>query len=384
METIRQRCPQCQATLELPASAMGRTARCPACQHTFPVTPASTEPAPTVTGEESPERDPSAAPPFSSPQSTAAGQPPTARDAGGAEPRPTYPSDPYAPSNPYAMTPGMAAADMAPVRKQGDLVIQRASIDDIISKTTSIFTARWQPLVLGGLIAFAFAFAAGMVIGVASFFILGQGPEVALIVNSALQLAVGFMTYYFNLGLIRIGLAVSRGEEASPTQVFAPLETYARALVPILPLVLIGASPQLVMFAIGENADPAFGPGVWVGLVPLVATIGASLISGLILLVTWPFLYLAADHRASNFGALALGFRIATTNLVNSFLFGLIAIVLSVGAGCTCGFAAIVTQPVLMLLGAVGYLAMTGQEIRDPNQTPTPVPNYTYTPGGQG
>lgn len=368
MDTINQQCPQCQAMLELPASAAGRLAKCPACQQTFRVPAADAAGASGGTYPNSPSPSNFGVPPTSAADSS--GNPFTSEASGGATS-----------SNPYAVNKNLAAVDTFHTVK-GDLLIVRAKIDAIVSTAIEIFSARWQPLVLGGLIVFGLTFAMGLVLGGIGFAMAlaqqGGGGAVGLPkpINFALQVGVGFLSWYVFCGLIRIGLLVARGAQASPMDVFYSPAPYLKLMIIFLPMILIGATPTL--FAPDFNAQ---GPGDFDDVFLSVGiSLGVGLLQALLLLVIWPTIYVVMDGRASGLQALSIGTQIGTSNLLNSFLLAIVTMILGLAAVMTCGFGAIVTQPCLALVGTVAYLMMTSQPVVNPKSTPNIMPNYNYMP----
>ncbi len=371
MDTVRQACPQCRSTLELPASAVGRMARCPACQHTFRVE-ATFANAPFTQGLPSDTLPNPANSPVVPGPPNPSGQSPWVNAGGSSNPYDT--SQPAISNNPYAMTSGMAvAAAAAPVGK-GDIVIRRASVDRITSLATALFAARWQPLVLAGLIVLAFSFGLGIIAAVVGAVAEIQDATAAVLTGFATQILIGFVSYYFNMGMIRVALSVARGEHASPTQVFAPPTVVLRIIVPLFLLTLIAASSQFGRFAI-QNPGDMQGVVVMLGAAAVV-----GLLQMLVLWLIWPMFFLAADDRSGGFQALSTGFRISSANLLNGFLLGILAMLLGVLGVVTCGLGVLITQPILMLVATIAYLEMTSQPVQDPNASPAISPNYSYSP----
>lgn len=353
METIRRSCPECRATLELPQSAVGRMARCPACHATFRVggdAPADVTPTAPSKDPAGNEEDPAGNDPFSAPLQ--------------------WPSED--PQNPYAVNPAVAAAAVEPVPK-AEIVIRTASIDEIVSAATAIFSHRWQPLVIAGLILFGFSFAIGLGAGIVSALGQAMDPLATAAIAFVSQCLIGFVSYYLTIGVMTVALAVARGRDVTATEVFVSPAVFGRVLLPVTFLVLLGAVSQLVAVLLAGEAESLEGV-----LASVAVSMVTALITALLLLLIWPLFYVACDGRASNLSAVALGFRIAVRNIITSLFLVVIALVLGIAALATCGFGTILTQPILLLLGAVGYLQMTSQPIYNPNQQPVASPAYPY------
>jgi hypothetical protein len=281
---------------------------------------------------------------------------------------------PAASNNPYAMSSGMAV-DAPQELPQGELVIQRAAIDRIVSLAVEIFGVRWQPLVLAGVITFGASFVLQLLASGATMVAAINDPIALVIVGMIAQFLIVFVSYYFNLGLMRISLEVSRGQLSSPTHLFVAPGLLAKVFAPVFLLTCTSASTQLGILFLEQGNDDFSGVLMMLGLGGIVGLINIA-----ILFFIWPMFYLAVDNRGSNFGAMKLATRIVSANLVNTFLLGLISVVLGIAGALTCGIGVVVTQPLMMLVGCVAYLMMTGQPIYDPKGTAPIAPSYTYTP----
>lgn len=362
MENFRQACPQCQATLELPLSAIGRNARCPACQHTFQ-----------VTGPQN-AAGPQAAPVTPNPDSLTPGSARPDGTSDSANPFGDLAARPPAKStadNPYAAPVTTGYQEAVP---RGELNLQRVRMDYVLSNGWEIFCARWQPLVLAGLLYFVFSIGVGFAIGIAAAVAGMQNPQQLMLITVALGTALAFVTYYLQLGIQRLSIRVSRGEQTEFQNAFATPAQFFRLLPLLLVLIAIGVGTQLVVQNLQaqiENGD--------VEPVMMFAGVGIQLVGGIItaivLLFTWPIMYLIADDRPN---AYATGFSIATQNLLVGFLiWWILQFLLQIAAMFSCGLGMIVTQPMLLLFGAVAYLGASGQRISSPSYTPLPQSDYS-------
>lgn len=272
--------------------------------------------------------------------------------------------------NPYAVHSGMATAAMEPTT-HGELLIRTPGIDAIVSAATSIFTNRWQPLVIGGLIIFGYNILTA---------ILGQiipavggmaGEEVAIGASVLMQCVSSLIGFYLTCGLIRIALSVARNAPTPVSVMFPNPGLFGRViltmLIPILGLLALGAIlggvGAAIYFATGQDDAAGIGVAVIAGLL-----LGAVYLAMLFLL--WPAVYLACDDRGFGMSAIRTGFAIGISNKLNSFLFMLINMVLGLIGVLTCCVGQIATTPATFLVAAVGYLMMTSQPVSDPSQPP--------------
>lgn len=253
-----------------------------------------------------------------------------------------------------------AATDAVP---SGEIVIRKANIDDVVSASLAIFSRRWSPLIIAGLILFGFSFAIGMLSWGANM--LGEANqwlsvEVLVLLS---HLVIGFASYYLTIGVMTVALGVARGKDVTASHMFVSPAVFGRVLLPVVALVLFGAVSQAIAMQLvgaAETFEELFAS--------LALNAASSLLISLLLLFIWPCFYVACDGHASNLAAVALGFRIGVHNIATSLFLVVIALVLGFASLITCGLGVIVTQPVLLLLGAVAYLQMTGQPVSDPNQ----------------
>jgi uncharacterized membrane protein len=266
----------------------------------------------------------------------------------------------------------MAAANANVEVERGEIIIRTASIDRIVSASTAIFSARWQPLVLSGLIYFGFAIVSGMIAFGVGMAVELNAPDVGPFIQAGFAFLSNIVTWYLTLGLMKVGLMVARGQETSPANIFISANAYFRLILPILVLCGISAIPNLIPLMMEAFQDEFTG-----AMATLIGFSVVGLLTGLAIWTIWPMFYLAVDNRAENGSAISLGFQIGTQNLLNGFLMGLISIALGIASAVTCGLGSIVTSPLMMLIGAVAYLLMTSQPVSDPNTMPYQPPNYS-------
>lgn len=247
--------------------------------------------------------------------------------------------------------------------------VRTASIDQIISTSFNIFSARWQPLVLSGLVYFVVVILVVILNVAATAFVQASGIELGPLLLFVAGTAVSVFSWYFRLGLIKVALFVARGQETGPSQMFLGLNTFGRLLILIFALAIIDSLPNLFSLFMGPPEED-----VRAAMATMIGASFVGLLKFLLLWPIWPIFFLVVDGRSEEGGGLGLAFKIGTRNLLNAFLMGLFFMVLGIAATCTCLLGNIVTQPLTMLIGAVGYLMMTSQPISDPNQMQYTVP----------
>lgn len=285
--------------------------------------------------------------------------------------------------NPYAVGAGMAAASAEPL-EHGELRIGTPNIDSIVSTATAIFTNRWQPLVIGGVIVLAYNIVAWIVGQILPFLgpVIGEG--MMIVASLLLQLVSSLLGFYLSVGLIRTALSVARNQPTPVSVMFPNPGTFGRVvltmLIPLLALLglaaVVAGLGAAFYFATGQ-ADAA-GIGA--------AVIGVLLVGGVYMamfFLLWPAVYLASDDRASGMAALRTGFAIGITNKLNSFLFFLINMALGIIGILTCCIGQIATTPAAFLVAGVGYLMMTSQPVSDPSP-PATLPPAGFSPSGVG
>lgn len=296
-------------------------------------------------------------------------------------------ADPEAGKNPYAFASGSGGEGLAgEALPRGDLMIQRARMEQIFSLGWAVFTARWQPLVLGGLIYIAVSIGFGMLVGIVTGVVsmIGGGidQDAQNLITMALTFVIGIFSWYIWLGLGNLALKVCRNEQASPAHVFMPVSIFVKlipVLIPFFVLTLVSqiASSQLQPNQPGQNlqGDPELI------FVSMGITFGSGLLNAIVLLFVWPKFFLALDNRSDESGSMGTALQIATKNLLNGFLlWWIVRTLMIVPVLLTCCIAMVATEPLMLVFGAVGYLLMTGQPISDPNAVPMQTPDYGYQP----
>ncbi|TWU48415.1 zinc ribbon domain-containing protein [Rubripirellula reticaptiva] len=346
---LRQTCPSCNRLLELPETAAGKMAKCPACQTQFTV-PASPS-ADLGSGSLSPAAATSAP--------LATGESPFSRPIGGSidsESHRPAATNPYQPS---AATPMNVSV--------GELAIGQRSVEEIFGVTWAIFKERWGILVGGYVLVFAISVVAAfgpnlvtLVVGPAA------GQDVAAVLSGVLSLFCNLLSTYFTLGFCGVALAVARDESSPLSKLTPSLLVFGRFLLGVI-VIMLGAG---VLFGIfGVIAALAFaagvGEGAAIGLILLAVLVALPLMLVMYWLL-WSWAYIVIDERADWLGSLKASFAITMQNKLTSVLLIVITTMLSFAGVLACYFGLLVTTPLWMLMLGVGYLMITGQPLSDP------------------
>ncbi len=336
MSQLRQPCPTCGRTLELPTSAVGRLAKCPACDATFTVT----GPAPIVDAGARPDENPRASAP---------GYPPSPTGA-----MPT--TSPYAPS----FTP-------APVVTVENIEIVQRAVEEIISPAWNIFVARWSPLVLSMLIVIVASIAVLAIPAVALIALAANdaGITLGLGIVALIPLLLIASTYAW-IGLTRVAIAVARNAPEPLGHLYAPMHLVWRMILvsivlwfaTMAVLAVVGGGLGGIAFAVGGEELASIGVFFAFGIL--------SIAGFAIQIVLWPLPFIISDDKSTAMGAIRISFAVAMQNKLTSFLLILLQMVLSMVGSSICYVGLLVTQPLTLLVFAVAYLMMTRQAIADP------------------
>ncbi|TWU63332.1 hypothetical protein V7x_50720 [Crateriforma conspicua] len=349
MTTIQQLCPGCGRQLQLPAEAVGKTARCPACEATFQVTgdAADVQPDPWAAGT-------APVSPGSAPSGSVGSSP-------GAGPSP---ANPYQPS-----------ASTSPAVTIGPYQVVDVSFEQIFQTSWAIFQQRWVNLLLTTLVVMGVGIAM-----VALFFLLfggvgmffgaagADGMSVLAIVLGAVIFipAMMLLSGYIWTGWGRAIIAIAQDHPNPLSEMMPPMSLVMRV---ILSSLLIGAIVLgTVMFfgifigllgaAAGPDAAATLG-----GIVGVIFQLAAQFVFQFFM---WPWLYSICCGKSTAMGAIADSFRIAMHNKLTSLLIVVVSIGLSLVGTLMCYVGLLVTTPASMLLTAVAFLMMSSQYVADP------------------
>ncbi len=359
MSLHRQPCPACGRELELPADAIGRLAKCPACNATFrtgetagdhnDTTPAAAPPVPP--GPNPPLASDDNEHPFQAPISKSSE---TTGYSGGKT------------VNPYQAT----SFAEAPVTRMGEIEIVQRPIEDIVSPTLAIFTARWSPLILATLIILGVLLALiGIPFLLISVAVNAIGDAMAGLAILLLLPVLILVSCYTTVGFTRVSLAVARNEPSPLSQLLPPMNRVLRfiggMLVLLLGLGLVSllGGAVIVGVALIDGAEPL------VAILMILASIAGFALTLVAQWLLWPWIFVVSDGKASALESLRIGCKITLSNKLTSALVVIIATVLSMAGSAACYVGQLVTTPLTMLLFAVGYLLLTRQAIDNPKAT---------------
>ncbi|NND96962.1 MAG: hypothetical protein HKN47_06500 [Pirellulaceae bacterium] len=279
-------CSQCQQQLSVPDENAGKQAQCPSCNAVVDV--------------------PSAAP-----------------QAHGAGPTPT---------NPYSSpveTPGVQPLAFS----SGEIQHQVFEPGNCVSVAWRLFNR--NPGVLIG--AAAVILGTNVLFGVVSSVLQGatgdpQSPA-AMLMGSLVSLSGNVVQAFLTIGMIRLCLAIARGQQAEFGMVFSGGPYFWRYL----------------------GASILFGIGVFVGMLLL-------LIPGIYVAITyWPALMLVVDRKCGVFESFEIAGGLAKGNRINSLILGVLAFAINILGLLMCFVGLLATLPIVHLMGVVAYLSMTGQ-----------------------
>ena len=282
-------CNQCQRTLSVPEDSAGKKAKCPNCSAVLEV----------------PEVGASSAPPVT---------------AG------SFASNPY--SSPVA-------TEMPPQA----VAFSDGEIEHCIFNPMQCISDAWRLFQqnVGILIgATVITMAASMSISAVSNILQGQGNEAALVIAGLVVSLIGnVVNTFLTIGMIRLSLAIARGE---PREIG----------------MLFGGGPHFWRYL---GASIIFGIAMVIGFLLLI-------IPGVYVAIAyWPSMLLVIDRRMGVFESFEVAGRLSKGNRINSLVLGLLAFLISIAGFAMCFVGILATIPIVYLMGATAYLSMTGQRI---------------------
>ncbi len=303
MSTLRQTCPECSSSLELPAEAWGRLAKCPACDATFRI--------------------------------------------GASE--------------------DVEAKNSETCNSAHSLQLNEIAIEDVLAATWGIFRARWKQSVLPCLIAFfAAVLLVGIPIWVISSIATSGQTLLAAIGAIFLFPYAALLGAFGLLGLCRVHLAIVQGEGDPLKNWKPPNDLMVRFLpgyflVVLIVIILLGIGVGVVIVS-ASAAQPQLTK-----LVGVVTSFAFLVITTTIQWYFWAWMMVASDGKCTALGSLKIASSISQRNKLTSFFVVLIAVVLFLVGSLACYVGHLVTLPLTLILLAVGYLMATNQPIADPS-----------------
>lgn len=337
MNVLRQFCPSCGTELDLPAESAGSACTCPTCQARFVVA---------ALAEQS-DQPPESGNPFSQPLGEG-----TVESV--ANPRGVpYTHPERSIERPIAATPVPATG---PVR-----------LEDIIAPAFAIFAARWPPLVFSALIVM-FAVAAIILIPLVIVSNLRDaGSDFAADIVTFVCVPGGtFLICGLATGICRVTLTVVRNTSVSPmSDLVPPLSLLMRFLAGALPIGIALGSILYLMARLSTYLLSMVGSPALATLLGVGHSMMSAAIALLVCCLFWPWLMIASDNRASWNESLRISVALASHHKLLSLLIVLIGLLLAVVGTAICSIGHVVTAPLTLLMLAIGYLRLTGQELDD-------------------
>lgn len=352
MSIIQQPCPGCARQLQLPDEAIGKTARCPACETTFRVA---------LEDAQATLSDPLA---VASSGTASAGTGAVGAPAGNA--------------NPY-----QATGHTANTVRIGEFEVGDVPFDQILSTSWAIVKARWVPLLLSMLVVLAIGALMMVAGGVVFAAIAAAGAAlqneaiavVGVVLASVIAIPIiALGSAYLWAGWNRTILGIAQGHPSPLSELMPPMaivwKMFWASLVLgalVMSVILVfGLLIALVMSMVGPDVAGVLG---MIGLV--FANFGFSLGFQFFL---WPWAYILSQGRSTALGVIGTAFGIAMHNKGTTVLLVVISIGLSIAGTMALYVGLLFTTPISMLLFAVAYLMTTSQFVSNPEQ-PRPAAN---------
>lgn len=364
MTTFQQPCPSCQRALELPYSALGKQAKCPACQAVFEAN------GPTETTQPSPEPNQDVF--------AAAGFPSDSRSGSASGPA-SPAANPYTQPANEAVSPSTnpyAPSTMAYTAKPTAMQVREVGFDEIWSSGWAVFKERWGPVVGAFALATIGSFFLSLIANLVGGVVAAGNQEIGGVLAGGLSLLTNLVTQYFSFGCTCVAIAAARNEASPFSRICPPIMAFLRyALGFILLFVVIGVLVGLMVGASYLVSQTAGNDDLFVilGIVSGMVCLGALLLS---MWLFWSFVMITADNRTTFREAVRLSYSVTLQNKVTSLLLLVVATMLSIGGLLACYFGLFFTIPLSSVIFACGYLLMTSQPVAVPMQQAYSPPNY--------
>lgn len=362
---IEFRCPQCQSLLRTADDKAGRQARCPSCGGIVPIPAASVPAAPapppppsagsTGGGAAPPTDDPFAEDYSLAPQEPLGGLPPLGDELSSA-----------AADNPYRSPLGWGP-DPSPASFKKRFAPRPVDVGFILSAAWGIFRDRLSLC----LMAFVVLIGANMVMMFllqGSMLVAQNLPPAGQVGLTILgQIASNLLSIWLNLGMIRMFLALGRGQNAELSLIFAGGPYLLRALGATILFLLVGGGLFVLtaapLLAVAIVAGPDSTAGMVAGGLGLLigGVLGAYLMLGLMM-----YQYCLVDQNAGMMDALRMSWQLAAGNRLTLILLMLVMMLLGIGGILCCCVGIVFTAPYGWLALAVAYLLMSGQGVIRP------------------
>lgn len=331
---IEFRCTQCNRLLRTGDETAGKKAKCPECGAivTIPAPGAPAEAAGPPAGADAPS-------PFAP-----------------IEPPPSAAATPFGPGaapdaeNPYASPADYTLGAPAYTAAPGAIVPTRIDAGDVLGRAWTIYKDQMLMCIGGVLIVGILNWLVGQIVNVGSTVVgeLAGEQEVALAFSMLGSFAAQLFALWLNIGLKLLLLNIARGRTASLGHLFQGGPYFLTALVATILVFLINLAGLMLLII----------PGI----------IFALMLS--------QYLYLIVDRNVGIIESLELSRRITYGNKLTIFVIGLLATALVVLGLLMCCVGVIFTGPLVSLMSAVAYLAMTGQPTADQQYYQSATPPY--------
>lgn len=294
-------------------------------------------------------------------EATAASPTPAATSARPGDPFSKFSSAPASAAgtdfNPYQSS---TAGTMRPTVEVGDIQPQTADIGEVISRAFDVWKENFG-LLLGAYLAsigiyIAGAFVVGIVTGVAAAVMAGN--EAGMFVVAGLQLILSLVNMAVSIwlfaGMLKIQCALGRGQQAE----FSDLFTGGSSVLPLLGMYLLVLIPMSLLVGLFVGGAALIGQGDEVSI--LIGVGCAALASCALGLLLWPIPFLVVDRKMF-FDAIGTGFTIASKNILQILVIGMVAFFAVLVGYIACFVGAFATFPLAQQMMVTAYLSMSGQ-----------------------
>jgi len=339
---IEFRCTQCDRLLRTQDETAGKKAKCPECGTILTIPTPGTSPEMGTSPPVGPPPSPAVPPSPASPPPPGAGPP---SPFGPIEPPPDGPRSPFglgaAPDaeNPYASPADYTMGAPAQAAAPGAIVPTRIDPGDILARAWTIYKDQWLMCIGAVLIVGILNWVVAQIASFSSAVIgpLSGDPVVAYMCMILGMFASQLFALWLNIGLALLFLDVARGREPSLGDLFRGGPYYLTVLVATILVTLVYCA----------------------GLVLLI-------IPGIIFaLMLSQYFYLIVDRNVGIIESLELSKQITHGNKLMILVLWLLSVALVFAGFLMCCVGVIFTAPLVSLMYAVAYLAMTGQPTGD-------------------
>lgn len=211
----------------------------------------------------------------------------------------------------------------------GEIVPTKIDVGEVFGSAWVIFKDRWQTVV--GVLLLTWLIMAG---AMSIFLVMATASGNNEALQMVLLIPITILSIYLVIGATKVLLAVTRGQQTSFSDIF----TDGKLILPYF----LAMSVAMLIIQVGFAL--LIIPGIILGL--MFSQVG----------------FLIVDRQVGVFESLRLSREITSGNKIT-----LLAVMLLAALGSavlnavTCGIAAVVVVPYMLLVGVVAYLKMSGQ-----------------------